>query len=343
MIRVIVVDDSAYNRVSISKMLENHPDIKVIDTAATGEDAIHKIVRLKPDVVTLDLEMEPMDGFAVLRWINLNFPIPVVIVSSKSSDRNIFKALEMGAVDFVAKPTGKASPALQQMEGELILKVLDASRANIIKKEEPKTEITPPTYEPIKKKNYEIILIGASTGGPPVLQKIFSSIPKIPLPIVVAQHMPPVFTALFAERLSKISQMKFKEAEMREELKEGYVYIAPGGKHTFLEKEGDKVYLKLIGKKEEELYCPSVNILFESAAKIYKEKAIAILLTGMGDDGAEGLLKIKKEGGFTIAESQDTAIIFGMPGEAIRINAVERVLPSWQIPSFLMELLQKNN
>ena len=340
MIRVVVVDDSAYNRVSISKMLENHPEIKVIDTAATGEDAIHKIVRLKPDVVTLDLEMEPMDGFAVLRWLRLNFPIPVVIVSSKSSDKNIFKALEMGAVDFVAKPTGKASPALQQMEGELILKVLNASRANVAKKEEPKEEPAP-VYEPITKKNYEIILIGASTGGPPVLQKIFSSIPVLPVPVVVAQHMPPVFTTLFAERLSKISQMKFKEAEMKEELKAGFVYIAPGGKHSLLEKEGDKIYIKLISKREEELYCPSVNILFESAAKIYKEKIIAVLLTGMGDDGAEGLLKIKNEGGFTIAESQETAIIFGMPGEAIRINAAERVLPSWQIPSFLIELLQK--
>jgi len=340
MIRVVVVDDSAYNRVSISKMLETHPEIKVIDTAATGEDAIHKIVRLKPDVVTLDLEMEPMDGFAVLRWLSLNFPIPVVIVSSKSSDKNIFKALEMGAVDFVAKPTGKASPALQQMEGELILKVLNASRANVAKKEEPKEEPVP-VYEPITKKNYEIILIGASTGGPPVLQKIFSSIPVLPVPVVVAQHMPPVFTTLFAERLSKISQMKFKEAEMKEELKAGFVYIAPGGKHSLLEKEGDKIYIKLISKREEELYCPSVNILFESAAKIYKEKIIAVLLTGMGDDGAEGLLKIKNEGGFTIAESQETAIIFGMQGEAIRINAAERVLPSWQIPSFLIELLQK--
>lgn len=340
MIRVIVVDDSAYNRVSITKMLEGHPEIKVIDTAATGEDAIHKIVRLKPDVVTLDLEMEPMDGFAVLRWLHMNFPTPVIIVSSKSSDRNIFKALEMGAVDFVAKPTGRASPVLQKMEGELILKVLNASRANVSKKEEPEEEI-PVSSEPILKKNYELIVIGASTGGPPVLQKIFSSIPKLPLPIVVAQHMPPIFTALFAERLSKISQMEFKEAQIREELKPGTVYIAPGGKHTSLERQEEKTFIRLIEKKEDELYCPSVNILFESAIKIYKEKLIAVLLTGMGDDGAEGLLKIKNEGGFTIAESEETAIIFGMPGEAVRLNAANRVLPSWQIPSFLIELLQK--
>lgn len=340
MIKVLVVDDSAYNRVSIVKMLENHPEIKVIDTASNGEDAIQKIVRLNPDVVTLDLEMEPMDGFAVLRWINLNFPLPVVVVSSKSSDRNIFKALELGAVDFVAKPTGKASPALQRMEGELILKVLSASKAKVKRKEEPKEEL-PVVSEPFSKKNYEVLVIGASTGGPPVLQKIFSSLPKLPLPVVIAQHMPPVFTALFAERLSKISQMDFIEAQVREELKPGKVFIAPGGKHTALEKVEDKIFIKTIERKEGELYCPSVNILFESAAKIYKEKTLAILLTGMGDDGAEGLLKIRQEGGFTIAESEETAIIFGMPGEAIRLNAAERVLPSWQIPSFIIQILQK--
>lgn len=339
MIRVIVVDDSAYNRVSISKMLESHAEIKVIDTASNGEEAIHKIVRQKPDVITLDLEMEPMDGFAVLRWINLNFPTPVVIVSSKSSDKNIFKALEMGAVDFVSKPTGRASPALQKMEGELILKVLNASKANVYKREEPKEEVAV-SPEPITKKNFEVLLIGASTGGPPVLQKIFSSMPKLPIPVVIAQHMPPVFTTLFAERLSKISKMQFKEAQMREEILAGTVYIAPGGMHTVLEKQENKVFTKLIDKKEDELYCPSVNVLFESALKIFKEKIIAILLTGMGDDGAEGLLKIRNKGGFTIAESEDTAIIFGMPGEAIRLNAVERVLPSWQIPSFVVELLQ---
>ncbi len=340
MIRVLVVDDSAYNRVSITKMLESHPEIRVIDTASTGEDAIHKVVKLKPDVVTLDLEMEPMDGFAVLRWINLNFPTPVVIVSSKSSDKNIFKALEMGAIDFVAKPTGKASPLLQQMEGELILKVINASKANILKKEEPE-EKKPIIVEQALKKNYEAIVIGASTGGPPAIQKIFSSLPKLPIPVIVAQHMPPIFTALFAERLCKIAPMEFKEAEQKEEIKPGKVYIAPGGKHTALEEMGGKIYIKLIEKKEDELYCPSVNILFESAANIFKEKLLGILLTGMGDDGAEGMLKIKETGGFTIAESQDTAIIFGMPQEAIRLQAVGKVLPSWQIPSFLLEILQK--
>ncbi len=340
MIRVLVVDDSAYNRVSITKMLESHPEIRVIDTASTGEDAIHKIVKLKPDVITLDLEMEPMDGFSVLRWIKLNFPMPVVIVSSKSSDKNIFKALEMGAIDFVAKPTGKASPLLQQMEGELILKVINASKANILKKEEPEEKL-PIKVEQSIKKNYKAIVIGASTGGPPALQKIFSSLPKLPIPVIVAQHMPPIFTALFAERLCKIAPMEFKEAEQKEEVKPGKVYIAPGGKHTALEEVEGKIYIKLLEKKEDELYCPSVNILFESAANIFKEKLVGILLTGMGDDGAEGMLKIKEAGGFTIAESQDTAIIFGMPGEAIRLQAVGKVLPSWQIPSFLLEILQK--
>lgn len=340
MIRVIVVDDSAYNRVSITKMLESHPEIKVIDTAATGEDAIQKIVRLKPDVVTLDLEMEPMDGFSVLRWINMNFPVPVVIVSSKSSDKNIFKALEMGAVDFVSKPTGKPSPLLQKMEGELILKVINASKANLRRKEVQREEKIV-LKEPLVKKNYEIIVIGASTGGPPVIQKIFSSLPEMPVPIIIAQHMPPVFTALFAERLAKISKIKFKEAENREELIPGYGYIAPGGVHTILEKSQDKVFIKLIPKKEDELYVPSVDYLFKSVCKIFKEKTLAILLTGMGDDGAEGLLEVKESGGFTIAESQETAVIFGMPGEAIRLNAVLRVLPSWQIPSFLVEVFQK--
>jgi len=342
MIRVMVVDDSAYSRVAISKMLDQHPEITVTTTASSGEEAIRKILRERPDVVTLDLEMSGMDGFSVLRWLEANLPTPVVVVSSQNTEKNVFKALEMGAVEFVAKPTGKASPLLGQMEQALIVKVLSASKARVPTPVPP--EIIPepsPPQGPLHPAGPALILIGASTGGPPTIQKILSALPPLPVPIVVAQHMPPVFTSLFAERLNKATLFPVLEARDGEPLEPGKAYIAPGGRHAVIQIQDQAAHLRLIPKIESDLHCPSVNQLFNSAARHFHERLVAVLLTGMGDDGAEGLLNIHRAGGRCIAESMESAVIFGMPGEAVRLGAADQILPSWQIPGALLHLLQK--
>ncbi len=342
MIRVLVVDDSAYNRVAISRMLANHPEMEVTDTAGNGEEAIRKVMRLRPDVITLDLEMAGMDGFSVLRWLAANMPTPTVVVSAKHSDRNVFKALEMGAVDFVPKPTGKASPLLHQMERDLIAKVLSAAQARVAPAPlppEPRPPIPPPESRPGA---FEVVVIGASTGGPPTLQKIFSALPKLEVPMVIAQHMPPVFTTLFAERLDRvIGGMTVKEAVADGPLEPATIYVTAGGLHSSVENRAGRPWLRVVPRKENDLYCPSVNHLFSSAARAFRERAAGVLLTGMGDDGAEGLLEMHQAGAYCIAESMESAVIYGMPAEAVRLGAVHSVLPAWQISSALVQLLHR--
>jgi two-component system chemotaxis response regulator CheB len=342
MIRVLVVDDSAYNRVAISRMLANHPELEVTDTAGNGEEAIRKVMRLRPDVVTLDLEMAGMDGFAVLRWLGANMPTPTVVVSSQASDRNVFKALEMGAVDFVAKPTGKASPLLHQMERDLITKVLSAAQARVAPAPVPEPRPALAAAPEARPGAFEVVVIGASTGGPPTLQKIFSSLPRLDIPMVIAQHMPPVFTTLFAERLDRvITGMTVKEAAADGPLEPATIYVTAGGMHAALELRAGRPWLRLVPRKENELYCPSVNVLFSSAARVFRDRAAGVLLTGMGDDGAEGLLEMHQAGAYCIAESMESAVIFGMPAEAARLGAAHAVLPAWQIPSALVQLFHR--
>lgn len=342
MIRVLVVDDSAYNRAIITRMLSRHPDIEVIDTARDGEDALKKIRSLQPDVITLDLEMPTMDGFGVLRWIQKNMPIPVVVVSARATDHNVFKALELGAVDFIAKPTKKASPSLQVMENDLITKVVASTKAKLknIPPKEPDEESAKPSPVP-KPSIYELIAMGASTGGPAAIQSIVSTLPYMPLPIVVAQHMPPVFTQLFSERLDRLTKMRVVEARDSQAIAPGTVYIAPGGGHLSVSRRDNRLYLNVLPRMSDDLYAPSVDILFRSVAKVCAGDVLGILLTGMGNDGASGLKAIQDSGGYTIVESEESAVVFGMPGEAIRLGAARKVLPLWEIPGEILKLSQK--
>jgi len=234
MLRALVVDDSAYNRVTISRMLESSPDIKVVATAVHGEDAIKQVMKYRPDVITLDLEMPVMDGFAFLRWLMANVPTAVIAVSSRSSDRSVFKALDLGAVDFIAKPGGRVSPRLEEIQRDLIGKVrqvasitMENLRRRIADEENAAVGATdlPGTCEG----GIELVAIGCSTGGPPALQHVFQHLPLLPIPIVVAQHMPPTFTHLFAERVNKLTAYTVKEGEDGELLTGGTAYIAPGG------------------------------------------------------------------------------------------------------------------
>jgi two-component system chemotaxis response regulator CheB len=340
LIKAIVIDDSAYNRVTISRLLEKQGDVRVVATAVNGEDGIKQVVKHKPDVITLDLEMPVLDGFAFLRWLMANNPTPVIVVSSRASDRSVFKALEFGAVDFIAKPGGRVSSKLEEIERDLILKVrqctevkLDNVRARVV--EEPKPEEPRPM---VAGRAVDLIAIGSSTGGPPALQFVFQKLPLMRVPVVVAQHMPPTFTRLFAERVDRLTPYKVKEAENGEVLVPGVVYIGPGGRQTEVVRNGDVLRIRLAEKAADDLYAPSVNRLFDTASDACGERLLAIVLTGMGDDGATAIRKVAARGGRTLAEAAETAVIFGMPGEAIRTGAVQKVLPLPEIPNAIFEI-----
>jgi two-component system chemotaxis response regulator CheB len=336
MLRALVIDDSAYNRVTISRMLESSPQIKVVATAVNGEDGIKQVMKHRPDVITLDLEMPVMDGFAFLRWLMANLPTAVIAVSSRSSDRSVFKALDLGAVDFIGKPGGRVSPRLEEIERDLVAKVLQVAdirmenlRRRIAEEEEIETH-QPEPAEPCVG-GVELVAIGCSTGGPPALQHLLQNLPLLPLPIVVAQHMPQAFTRLFAERVNKLTSYTVKEGNDGEMLENGTVYVAPGGMQMEVRRAGDGLQARVFAARPNDLYAPSVDRLLTSASEACGERLVAIIMTGMGDDGAQAIRRVRERGGRTIAESAQTAIIFGMPNEAIKTGCIDQVLPLGQI------------
>ena len=342
MIRALVIDDSAYNRVTLARMLESHGEIKVVATAVNGEDGIKQVMKHRPDVITLDLEMPIMDGFAFLRWLMANLPTAVIAVSSRSSDRSVFKALELGALDFIAKPGGRVSPRLEEIQKDLITKVLqtvelrmDNLRRRVQEEEHPpEPEMAPAMCAG----GIELVVIGCSTGGPPALQHVFSSLALLPVPIVVAQHMPPTFTRLFAERVNRLTKYQVREARDGEVVRGGNVYIAPGGQQTEVRRGDEGLHLRVSAAGPSDLYAPSVDRLLSTASDCCGDRLVAVIMTGMGDDGAESIRKVRERGGRTIAESAQSAIIFGMPNEAIKTGAVEQVLSLDDIPRAIQRL-----
>lgn len=343
MINAVVIDDSAFNRVTLTRMLESEGSVRVVATAVDGEDGIKQVLRHRPDVVTLDLEMPSMDGFAFLRWLMASRPTPVIVISSRASDRNVFKALELGAFDFIPKPGGRVSPRLEEIRAELVRKAVQCAHVRLenvrkrIRDEEPAAPLGDQAPAPTEGGPADCIVIGASTGGPPALQQLFQDLPLLPVPIVVAQHMPSVFTRLFAERVDRLSGWSVKEGRDAELLEPGVAYVAPGGMQTTVWRDGSALRLRVRDKGELDLYAPSVNRLFSSAADACGGRLVGVVLTGMGDDGAEGIRTIAQRGGRTIAEDASTAIIFGMPAEAIRTGAVQHIRPLSEIADAMAE------
>jgi two-component system chemotaxis response regulator CheB len=342
-LRALVIDDSAYNRVTISRLLSSSPDIDVVATAVNGEDGIRQVMRHRPDVITLDLEMPVMDGFAFLRWLMANLPTAVIAVSSRSSDRSVFKALDLGAVDFIAKPGGRVSPRLEEIQRDLIAKVLqvaDIRMENLRRRIVEEDAAAPHAVEPpaLCEGGIDLVAIGCSTGGPPALQHVFQNLPLLPIPIVVAQHMPPAFTRLFAERVNKLTSYTVKEADNGELLKAGSIYVAPGGMQMEIRRVAEGLQLRTFAAKSSDLYAPSVDRLLTSASDACGERMVAIIMTGMGDDGAAAIRRVRERGGRTIAESAQTAIIFGMPNEAIKTGCIDQVLALNDIPRAIERL-----
>jgi len=331
-IKVLVVDDSAFSRQTIKKMLENDDLVEVVGIAPDGINAIAKTLKLKPDLITLDLEMPEMDGFSFLRWLMKQSPTPVIMVSSYGDSKTVFKALELGAVDFVSKPSSKATVELRNIEKDLLRKVRGAKGVNLESLNRARQIHGETTTEAVRytpgEADIKLVPIGSSTGGPPALQVVLTELPSnLPCGIVISQHMPKGFTQSLAERLDKLCNLKVKEAEQDDIVEDGHVYICPGGYHMSFRKRGGKVRIGLKKATSDDMYVPSVDIMMRSAAEVYGGSTLGVMLTGMGNDGTDGMKKIAARGGINITESEDTAVVFGMPAGPIKAGVAHKVLP----------------
>ncbi len=347
-IRALVVDDSAFNRSAITGMLTSGGDVEVVGVATDGVDAIAKTLRLAPDVITLDLEMPNMDGYTFLRWVMKERPTPVLVLSARSDSRSVFRALELGAVEFVAKPEARISKSIEGIKDELLAKVRGMfnlemrkvqSAISLLSRERPAPPARPEDEVVQRKGPVEVVAIAASTGGPPALQAILTALPSdFGASIVISQHMPPGFTRSFAERVNKLSQIVISEAAAGDRLRPGVALIAPGGHHLIVQRDREGLVTGLAPVMPTDKYSPSADRMMISVADACGPAALGVVLTGMGNDGSAGAVAIKKKRGQCIAESEESAVIFGMPQEAARTGAVDKVLP---LSAMAQEILRR--
>lgn len=348
-LRVLVVDDSAYNRKSIGEILAQSPQVQVVGKAADGEEALRLVTTHRPDVITLDLEMPRMDGFTFLRILMSKMPTPVVVVSSYSQKENVFKALELGALDFVAKPDRYADAELGGIRDELLQKVLLARSLrspSFLAARQAMESLSGVQPEPARQEGpllapRYVVAIASSTGGPTALMEIFARLPKrCPNTIVIAQHMPDKFTRTFAERLDRRSSMRVSEAQDMDVVGQGVAFVCPGRRCMQLEPipGGGELRLRVSQPDETDRYVPSADRLFTSVARTAGQRSVGVILTGMGDDGMHGARAILRAGGTVIAESEETAVVYGMPGAAVRAGAVTRSMSLSAIADWLSNL-----
>lgn len=328
-IKVLIVDDSAIVRQVLVKALSQAKGIEVIGTAPDPYIAREKIVTLKPDVITLDIEMPRMDGLTFLSKLMTHYPIPTIIVSSltKKGGDMALEALELGAVDVICKPGTAYS--IDEITPILIERIKGASNVDLkkseLKNDSEKAKIVP--KQSLTRTTNKIIAIGASTGGTVAIEKVLMEMPGNCPGIVIVQHMPQTFTKSFAERLNSLCEMEVKEAEQGDSIAPGKVLIAPGNFHMVLKRSGARYYVDVISGPQVFHQRPSVEVLFNSVAKFAGSNAVGVILTGMGADGGSGLLNMKNAGAHTIAQDEKTSVVWGMPGEAVKLNAAEYILP----------------
>jgi two-component system chemotaxis response regulator CheB len=342
LIRVVVIDDSAFNRQTITSMLEG-PGIEVVGRAGDGEEGLRQVFQLQPDVITLDLEMPKMDGFSFLRILMSRRPTPVIVISGYATRENVFKALELGALDFVAKPARQISPQLRNIKDELLQKVRLVTQLRVVSLADRAARsqasagssgIFPviAAAEPRSRKEGppppRVCAIGASTGGPPAITQILATLdPSLPLGLVITQHMPAKFTRAFADRLGRTTPWVVREAETGDAVTAGTALIAPGSGSLLIRRDGLYVRAEVQAPAPEDRFVPSVDKMLESVARVSGSEALAVILTGMGGDGGRGVRAIKAAGGKVIAEAPETAVIFGMPQEAIATGSVDDIVP----------------
>ncbi|MCT2534542.1 chemotaxis response regulator protein-glutamate methylesterase [Aquibacillus koreensis] len=348
LINVLVVDDSAFMRKMISDILHSEPSIRVIGTARNGSDALEKIKELKPDVITLDVEMPVMDGISTLKQIMKHHPLPVIMLSSltKAGADKTMESIALGAVDFIAKPSGSISLDIKKVQKEIVQKVLEAANSKV----QPSSLIKK-NHKPIRSMRQQpgriseqiLVGIGTSTGGPRALQQVITRLPEdFPAPILVVQHMPQGFTKSLAQRLHSLSQITVKEAEHNEALHKGTAYIAPGGYQLRAVKRGTSLFAQVTKEEPRNGHQPSVDVLFESLAHLNTYQIHTIIMTGMGADGSKGIqyLKDRKSDTFIISESKNTAVVYGMPQAAAKTRLVDEVVDLHEISDVLINQIK---
>lgn len=338
-IRVLIVDDSATARAVLNDILSSEASIEVVGTASDAFVARDKIVELKPDVICLDVEMPRMDGITFLKKLMHYMPLPVIMVSSltQSGAKTTLEALEAGAIDFVAKPHSHIYDGKNEMRDELISKIKAAAKAKVFKKE-LNNQIQANTTSLAQTTN-KIVAIGASTGGTEALKDVLMALPRNAPGMVIVQHMPANFTPLFAQRLNTLCSMEIREAKNGDSIIPGVALIAPGDYHMVVRRSGARYYVEIGNGEKVSGHRPSADVLFNSVAKIAGANAIGVILTGMGGDGAKGLLAMKNAGARTIGQDEASCVVYGMPKVAYEIGAVEKQLPLNRVADGILSLI----
>jgi two-component system, chemotaxis family, protein-glutamate methylesterase/glutaminase len=343
-IRVLIIDDSLFMRQMIADILNSDPEIEVVAVAESGEQGLEKIAELKPDVVTLDYEMPGLNGLATLRKIMLREPLPVVMISAYTAAgaKETLAALSAGAIDYVLKPSGAISLDVKLVKDQIINRVKVAAQVNLKRlKEFLKVEARKLHLPDKPIASSQVVAIGSSTGGTKVIELILLGLPKeLPVPILIVQHMPEMFTKLFADRLNRMSLLNIKEAQAGDIVRPGCVYIAPGNWHMEVAMQHDEVVIVLNKKPAVWGLRPSVDVLLKSVARVYGSYSIGFILSGMGADGVEGMTTIKEAGGQTLAQDEKTSVVFGMPKRTIEAGVVDDVLPAGQMAKKILDLLK---
>lgn len=337
-IRIIIVDDSLFFREILSKELSKDENIEVVGTAADAFAARDLILQKEPDVLTLDVEMPKMNGIEFLKLLMPQYPIPVVVVSAVSE--NVFEALNAGAVDFVTKPQMSNVNSISNLAKELIVKVKIASTAKV---KDNGIVNNSTEYRRIKNsanRAFDFVSIGASTGGTEAILEVVRNLPATFLGIVIVQHMPAGFTKLYSQRLNQICKMEVKEAEDGDLIKPGRIIIAAGDFHLQVKKRGNSFYIESRPGPKVSGHCPSVDVMFHSISQLKDAQCIGVILTGMGADGAKGLLRMKDEGALTIGQNEESCIVYGMPKVAYEIGAVQYQIPLKRISNALLDAVQ---
>lgn len=329
-IKVLVVDDSPVFREVLTRGISFDPNIDVVATAVDPFDARDKILQYRPDVMTCDIQMPKMNGIEFIQKLIPQYPLPVIVVSTVSTA--VFDAMNAGAVDFVAKPNLLSMITMENFINDLINKIKIASTAKVIE-----TGHAAPTIK--EKSNYvadKIIAIGASTGGTEAISSILKALPPTAPGIVIVQHIPPIFSGMFADRLNKTTKFRVKEAETGDLIEPGKVLLAPGNQHMKVLKFDNNYKVRCFEGNKVNGHCPSVDVLFESVAKEVGNKAVGVILTGMGYDGAKGLLAMKRKGAFTIGQDEKSSVVYGMPKVAYEIGAVDKKVSLENIPGIII-------
>lgn len=327
-IKVLIVDDSMVSRTIISKGIATDDDLQIVGTASDPFEARDKIAELMPDVITMDLNMPKMNGIVFIQKLMAQVPIPVVVISSSS--QRLTEAMNAGAVDFIAKPDIKDQNDLSIFIHDVVNRVKAASAVKV-GKTYPERIPAPPTPVQTASSKVDLIAIGASTGGTEAILEVLKSLPKTAPGIVIVQHMPPVFTKMYAERLNQICDIEVKEAENGDIVRKGLALIAPGFFQMMVMQGKGNYYVKCTQGEKVSGHCPSVDVLFASVAKAVGSKAMGVIMTGMGSDGARGLLSMREEGAYTIGQDESTCVVYGMPMVAYTKGAVKKQVPLGKI------------